>query len=138
MKLEYRGLSSSRTERIARRKGYAPGFADFLAASLLLFVVAGYLILPKQVERAVDYVIFDPASNSFASFRCIREKTFRYPFTVSRDVPELRASVRIVHHSDLDRYGKPQPDPACYAANGFVERVPRWEYFFGWLTKAVS
>jgi hypothetical protein len=138
MKLEYRDLSSSRSERLKRPRGYSPGFLDFFAASLLVLVVSAYQVLPHQVERAVDHLVYDPSSNSYASFRCIRERTTQHQFTPSRDVPELRSSVRVVHRSALDRYAKPQPDAVCYAARGFVEPVSRFEFFFGWLLKAVS
>lgn len=138
MKLEYRDLSSSRTARPKRAKGFSFGFADVFAASLLAFVIAAYLILPKQVERGVDFVVYDSRNNSYASFRCIAEKTTKHQFTLSRNVPELRDSVRVLHHRELDRLHHPQPDAVCYAAKGFVESVPRWEYFFGWLLRAVG
>lgn len=137
MKLEYRDLSSSSAKRSRPRQDSALGFLDVLACSLFIFVVAAYFVLPKQIERGVDYVVFDPASNSYTSFRCLRERTTRNVFTLSRDVLELKSSVRVVHHSELERLGKPQPDGACYAARGFVDTVSRWDYFFGWLSKAV-
>lgn len=138
MKLEYRDLSSSSAERRKRSKKLVFGFLDFFAASLFAFVLSAYFILPYQVERGVDLVVYEASNNSYASIRCIREKTTRHQFTQSRDVPELRPSVRIVHYSELDRYSRPQPDAGCFAARGFVESVSRWEYFFGWLTRAVS
>ncbi len=138
MKLEYRDLSSSHPERGKRPKPRSFGFLDFFAASLLAFVLGAYLILPREVERGVDLVVYEPANNSYASYRCLRDKTTKYQFTQSRDLMELKSSVRVVHHADLGRYGKPQPDAQCYAAKGFVESVPRWEYFFGWLARAVG
>jgi hypothetical protein len=138
MKLEYRDLSSSRPEHQKCSRLYSFGFLDFFAASLLIFVVSLYLIMPRQIERVADLVVYEPATNSYASLRCIREKTTQYQFTQSRDVPELRSTVRVVDQAELRRYWKPQPDKGCYAAHGFTETVTRWEYFFGWLTRAVS
>lgn len=137
MKLEYRDLSRPRPE-LLKPKSRRLGLLDFFAASLLIFVVSVYLILPAQIERAVDFVVYDPSNNSYASFRCIQEKATKHQFTQSRDVPELRSSVRIVDQAGLRRYWKPQPDAGCYAARGFTETVTRWEYFFGWLIKTVG
>jgi hypothetical protein len=138
MKLEYRDLSSSRTERLQRSKRFRLGPLDFFAASLTIFIASAYFVMPAQVERGVDVVLYEPAINSYASIQCIRDKTTRYQFTQSRDVLELRSSVRVLHHSQLGFYAKPQPDAGCLAAHGFVERVPRWDYFFGWLAKKIS
>lgn len=139
MKLEYRDLSSSRpTERPKRSWIFSLGYLDFFAASLLIFVVSIYTILPSQMERSVDLVVYEPANNSYASIRCIQEKTTRHQFTQNRDVPELRSSVRLIGYSELKRYWKPQPDAGCFAARGFTETVTRFEYFFGWLLKGVG
>lgn len=138
MKLEYRNLSSSGTVRGKRPRGFALGFLDFFAASLLIFVVSVYLILPHKVERSVDLVVYESANNSYASIRCLRERNTQYQFTQSRDLLELKHSVRIVNHADLGRYGRPRPDPVCFAARGFVEEVSRFEYFFGWLARAIG
>jgi hypothetical protein len=138
MKLEYRDLSRSNTERQPLPFARRFGLLDFIAGSLTIFVVSVYLILPPQIERGVDFVVYDAKSNSYASLRCIQERTTKNRFTQTRDLPELLSSVRVVSHADLGRLGRPQPDSACYAARGFTETVTRWEYFFGWLTKAVS
>jgi len=138
MKLEYRDLSRSHVERTTRPLSRRLGLLDFFAASLLIFVVSIYLILPPQVERGVHFVVYDAASNSYASMRCILEKTTRTRFTQTRDLPELLSSVRVVNHADLNRVGRPQPDAECYAARGFTESVTRWEYFFGWLERTVG
>lgn len=138
MKLEYRDLSSLGPERSKRSRTLSLGFLDFFAGSLLLFVASAYFVMPRQVDRAVDWVVYESSANTFASLRCIRDRTTKYLFTQTRDVLELRSSVRLVHQAELDRFGKPQPDAACYAAGGFVEKVSRWEYFFGWLTRSVS
>lgn len=138
MKLEYRDLSSSRAERSKRPKSFSLGFLDFFAASLLIFVVSSYLVMPRSMERAVDLLVYEPVNNSYASFRCIEEKTTKHQFTQTRDVLELRNSVRVIRHADLGRLVKPQPDAGCYAARGFVEQVSRWDYFFGWLLKALG
>jgi hypothetical protein len=138
MKLEYRDLSSSRSEERKRSRLNSLGYLDFFAASLLIFVTSCYFILPLQLERSVDYVVYDATSNSYASIRCIQEKTTRARFTQTRDVPELLSSVRVMSYADLGRLGRPQPDAGCYAARGFTETVTRWEYFFGWLMKTVG
>jgi hypothetical protein len=138
MKLEYRDLSSSRPERFRRPSISKFGFLDFFTASLLIFIASAYFVIPKEIERGVSWVVYDSSSNSYASFQCIRGKTTKHQFSQSRDIVELRSSVRVVHHSELDRLGKPQPDAACYEAKGFVEPVSRREYFFGWLIRAVS
>jgi len=138
MKLEYRDLSRSSPEHTKRSKFYSPGFLDFLAASLLIFTVSAYLILPQQMVRVVDLVVYEPADNSYASFRCLRDKTTKHLFTQTRDVLELKSSVRVVRHADLDRYGRPQPDGRCFAAKGFVEEISRFEYVFGWLLRAAG
>lgn len=138
MKLEYRDLSSSRPEHLRRSRWLSLGFLDFFAASLLIFVVSAYFVMPKQIERGVDWVVYEPSINSYASIRCIRDKTTKHQFTQSRDIPELRGSVQLIRYDELRRYFRPQPDADCYAARGFTEAVPRWEYFFGWLTRVVS
>lgn len=137
MKLEYRDLSSSE-ERLKRRKRLSLGFLDFFAGSLFLFVLSSYFVLPQQLDRAINLVAYDSSSNSYASLECISDHTTHHRFTLTKDVTELRASTQVVHQNELDRFGKPQPDPACFAARGFVERVSRWEYFFGWLLRAVG
>ncbi len=138
MKLEYRDLSSSGAGRAGDLRPRRFGFLDVLAASLLLFVVSSYFVTPKQIDRPVEHVVYDPSRNSFASFRCLEERTTAHLFTQSRDVLELRASVRVVRLTDLYRYATPQPDAKCYAARGLVEAVPRSEYFFGWLRKILG
>lgn len=138
MKLEYRDLSSSRPEHLKRSRLSTLGYLDFFAASLLIFVTSCYFVMPLQLERRVDFVVYDATSNSYASIRCIQERTTRAKFTQTRDIPELLGSVRVVNHTDLGRLGRPQPDATCYAARGFTETVTRFEYFFGWLSKAVS
>jgi hypothetical protein len=138
MKLEYRDLSSSRPEGLQRPRRYTLGFLDYFAASLLIFAASIYLVLPRQIDRVVDVVFYEASSNSYTSYRCIQDKTTKHLFTQSRDVRELRASVTMVRYAELNRLGHPQPDPACQAARGFTEPVTRFEYFFGWLTKAVS
>lgn len=138
MKLEYRDLSSSRSEHAKRPRSVPLGFLDYLAGSLLIFVIAAYLILPAKVERGVDLVAYDPMINSYTSLRCLQEKTTKYQFTQTRDVLELKNSVRVVRLADLSRQGRPQPDAGCHAARGFVDEVSRFEYFFGWLLKAVG
>jgi hypothetical protein len=138
MKLEYRDLSSSRPEQGKRSRLLSLGFLDFFAASLLIFVVSAYFVMPKQIERGVDWVVYEPSNNSYASIRCIRDKTTKHQFTTSREVPELRGTVRLIRYEELRRYFRPQPDPACYAAHGFTEAVSRWDYFFGWIQRAVS
>lgn len=138
MKLEYRDLSSSRPGHQKRSRWLSFGLLDFFAASLLIFVISVYLVLPKQIERMVDVVFYDPSINSYASYRCIQDRTTKHRFTQSRDVRELRASVRVVHYAELNWLGRPQPDAGCFAAKGFTETVTRWEYFFGWFMKAVS
>ena len=138
MKLEYRDLSSSRQEPLTRSSLRPLGFLDFFAGALLIFVVSLYLILPPEVERGVDVVVYDAASNSYASIRCIQERTTKNRFTQTRDLPELLSSVRVVSHADLSRLGRPQPDAGCFAARGFTETVTRWEYFFGWLERTVG
>ncbi|MBX3515143.1 MAG: hypothetical protein KF826_02615 [Xanthobacteraceae bacterium] len=138
MKLEYRDLSSSSPARPKRSGISSFGFLDFFAGSLLLFVASAYFVMPRQIDRAVDWVVYESSANTFASLRCIRDRTTKYLFTQTRDVLELKNSVRLVRQAELDRFGKPQPDAACYAVGGFVEKVPRWDYFFGWLTRAVS
>ncbi|HMN52502.1 MAG TPA: hypothetical protein PKB01_10645 [Xanthobacteraceae bacterium] len=136
MKLEYRGLSSSRRERLKRPGLSSFGFLDFLAASLLIFVLSWYFVAPSTIERVVDWVVYEPANNSFASLRCIDERTTQYQFTKSRDVTELKDSVRLVRYADLERYARPQPDAGCHAVRGFTDAVPRWEFYFGWLHEA--
>lgn len=132
MKLEYRDLSRSDPKRLpSERRPF--GLADYLAASLLVFSVSWYLITPQVLERPVELVAYEPRNNSYASLHCVQRKLTRHQFTQSRDLTELRGSVRVMRYRELDRLAKPQPDAGCYAAGGFVERVSRWEYFFGWL-----
>ncbi len=134
MKLEYRDLSRSDPKRF-RRERRLFGFLDYLAASLLIFVVSWYLVTPRIMERPVELVAYEPTNNSYASLNCVHQKLTKYQFTQTRDVVELRNSVRVIRHGELERLARPQPDAGCYAAGGFVERVSRWEYFFGWLNR---
>jgi hypothetical protein len=87
------------------------------------------------MERPVELVAYEPINNSYASLNCVHQKLTKYQFTQTRDVAELRNSVRVIRRGELDRLAKPQPDAVCYAAGGLVERVSRWEYFFGWLNR---
>lgn len=126
------------------------GILDGLAASLLVFAASWYYVTPDFVERSVDPLVYDPASNSYASLRCIREKNTARLFTRNRDVFELLDSVELIAWSDLHHYAKPQrtgrlveyqmpePDAGCVAANGFVELVSRWEYHFGGSAQAAN
>lgn len=134
MKLEYRDLSRSDPKRL-RRERWSFGFLDFFAGSLLVVVVSCYLVAPKIMERPVELVAYEPLNNSYTSLNCVRDKLTKYQFTRTRDLTELRDSVRVIRHRELDRLARPQPDAGCYAAGGFVERVSRWEYFFGWLNR---
>jgi len=137
MKLEYRDLSRSDPTR-SQRKRRLFGFLDYLVASLLVFVVSWYLVTPHMMDRPVELLAYEPANNSYASLNCVQQKLTKYQFTQTRDVAELRSTVRVIRHRDLDRLAKPQPDARCFAAGGFVERVSRWEYFFGWLNRLAS
>lgn len=134
MKLEYRDLSRSDPKRF-RRKRRLFGFPDYFVASLLIFVISGYLITPQVMERPVELLAYEPATNSYASLNCVHQRQTKHQFTQTRDVAELRSSVRVIRHRELDRLAKPQPDAHCYAAGGFVDRVSRWEYFFGWVNR---
>lgn len=137
MKLEYRDLSRPEPKRL-KRKQRLFGFMDYFAASLLVFVVSWYFITPRIMERPVELLAYDPVNNSYASLGCVHDRLTKYQFTGSKDLTELRGSVRVIRHAELDRLAKPQPDAGCYAARGFVERVSRWEYFFGWLGRLMS
>jgi hypothetical protein len=126
------------------------GFLDGFAATLLIFAASWYFVTPDFVERSINPLVYDPASNSYASLQCVREKNASPLFTRNRDFAELKDGVEVVDWSDLYRYAKaertgrlveyrmPEPDAGCVAANGFVEMVSRWEYHFGGSAKAAN
>ncbi len=71
------------------------------------------------------------------------ERNTSHLFTRSRVEPELKDSVELVEWNDLYSFAQetragrwadytlPAPDARCTEIDGFVERVSRWNYFFG-------
>lgn len=118
-------------------------FLDFLAVALLVAAASWYFNTPEMVDRGASPLVYDSEGNTYASLRCVRERSTKHLFTRTRDRFELRDSVEIIDWDDLYRYAKPErtgrlveyllpePDPTCTATLGFVEMVPRWDYFFG-------
>lgn len=120
-----------------------PNLLDFTAVLLLIGAASWYFSTPEMVDRGASPLVYDSEGNTYASMRCVREKSTRHLFTKTRDRFELRDSVEIFEWRQLHRYAKevrtgrlveytmPEPDPVCTATAGFVDIVPRWNYFFG-------
>jgi hypothetical protein len=121
---------------------------DTASAVLLAGAAVWYFATPEIVERPLRPLAYDRDGNIYASLQCITERNTSHLFTRSRVEPELKDSVELVEWNDLYgfaqetrtgrlvEYTLPAPDARCTETDGFVERVPRWEYFFGTSAKS--
>jgi hypothetical protein len=116
---------------------------DAASAALLASAAVWYFATPEIVERPLRPLAYDRDGNIYASLQCVTERNTSHLFTRSRVEPELKDSVELVEWNDLYRFAQemragrwvdytlPAPDARCTETDGFVERIPRWDYFFG-------
>jgi hypothetical protein len=121
---------------------------DTTSALFLAGAAVWYFATPEIVERPLRPLAYDRDGNIFASLQCITERNTSHLFTRSRVERELKDSVELVEWNDLYsfaqetwtgrlvKYTLPAPDARCTEIDGFVERVPRWDYFFGTSAKS--
>jgi hypothetical protein len=121
---------------------------DTTSALLLTGAAVWYFATPEIVERPLRPLAYDRDGNIYASLQCITERNTSHLFTRSRVEPELKDSVELVEWNDLYSFAQetrtgrlveytlPAPDARCTEIDGFVERVPRWDYFFGTSAKS--
>ena len=121
---------------------------DALSATLLVGAAAWYFSTPEIVERPLRPLVYDRDGNVYASLQCVDERNTAHLFTRSRVEPGLKDSAELVEWNDLYRFASatqtgrlveytlPSPDARCMEVDGFVELVPRWDYFFGTSAKS--
>jgi hypothetical protein len=121
---------------------------DTTSALLLTGAAVWYFATPEIVERPLRPLAYDRDGNTYASLQCVAERNTSHLFTRSRVEPELKDSVELVEWNDLYSFAQetragrwvdytlPAPDARCTETDGFVERVPRWDYFFGTSAKS--
>jgi hypothetical protein len=121
---------------------------DTASAALLTGAAVWYFATPEIVERPLRPLVYDRDGNIYASLQCVTERNTAHLFTRSRVEPELKDSVELLEWNDLYRFAEetrtgrlveytlPAPDARCTESGGFVERVPRWDYFFGTSAKS--
>ncbi len=114
-----------------------------MAGALMVCAALWYFTTPEVVERKLTPLVYERDGNTYASMQCVREGNTAHRFMVSNSRRELKETAQLLEWNDLyqfavdSRTGRlveyilPEPDPRCVKANGFVEIVTRWEYFFG-------
>ena len=116
---------------------------DSASAMLIAGAAAWYFSTPDIVARPLRPLVYDRDGNTYASLQCVKERNTAHLFTRPGVQRELKESAEIVEWNDLYRYAReirtgrlveylmPEPDQRCMGVDGFIEHVPRWDYFFG-------
>jgi hypothetical protein len=107
---------------------------DAVSAALFASAAVWYFATPEIVERPLRPLAYDRDGNVYASLQCITERnTDSVELVEWNDLYSLAQETRAGCWVD---YTLPAPDPRCTEIDGFVERVPRWDYFFGTSAKS--